>query len=205
MRAAFRRDASEASLQDNGRRAAAFSRPLRRNLGATDPRLAASSDGTVLGIAAAKGTRANCNRSENARVRLHAAVQRYLRFPTERGRDGRFRMKPPQRTLDACLRLNRVHFCSRPVPQRRHGCAAAQRVAVPWACRLSSVLMHQHQLVAVGEALAKQRALVSMIFWPSEMRRRPSSPHMLSHSFSHSWYADIGRAPSAHWSAAAAA
>lgn len=40
--------------QDNGRRAAAFSRPLRRNLGATDPRLAASSDGTVLGIAAAK-------------------------------------------------------------------------------------------------------------------------------------------------------
>jgi hypothetical protein len=54
MRAAFRRDASEASLQDNGRRAAAFSRPLRRNLGATDPRLAASSDGTVLGIAAAK-------------------------------------------------------------------------------------------------------------------------------------------------------
>src|SRR4029077_16774499 len=47
------------------------------------------------------------------------------------------------------------------------------------------------QLVAVGEALAKQRAPVSMIFWPSEMRRRPSSPHMLSHSFSHSWYADI--------------
>jgi len=41
-----------------------------------------------------------------------------------------------------CLRLSRVHFCSRPVPQRRRSRAAAQRVAVPLGMQAIISLMH---------------------------------------------------------------